>query len=219
MKKTLALMAAAGLMLSGCNSHAVAARVGDSTITTAQVDRIAKVECAISKSSSQPGSAEPMRLVRQTTLGRMIDLEVLKQVGKSHGGKYDAQEYTAQLQQLHQDLSRLPSAERTTGEAFFSRYIKGVLELTAAAADSLRRKGVQKADQKTLEAEMQRVYAATRSRLHIVVNPAYSPDDRGVPGAADGSLSVPVSGYAKQATSAQPDPAHVAELPRTMLCG
>ena len=87
------------------------------------------------------------------------------------------------------------------------------------AERGLADQGVTEPDQAQLEQALQAEYAEARADLDIEVNPAYGPDEAGVPGGTDGSMSVAVSEYAKQAGAAQPGADYVAGLSPRMLCG
>jgi hypothetical protein len=58
-----------------------------------------------------------------------------------------------------------------------------------------------------------------RKGVDVEVNPEYGPDDAGVAGSVDPSLSLPVSSFAKKSVSGQPDAAFVSKLPADQRCG
>lgn len=217
MKKT-SLLVAALFLLAGCGSHEVAARVGDTEISSAQVDRLTVIECASAGGGDQVAAARPVRQARARALGQLIDLEVLKAAGREHE-EYDEAVYAQELTRLRQEFAALPDEAAAAAEDFYADYIKGILQLRDASLRGFAAEGVDQPDQEQLEQDLQARYAEVRERLDIEVNPAYGPDERGVPGSSDGSLSVAVSDYARQAGSPQPDPAHVGELAPKLLCG
>lgn len=217
--RKLVVLALAALALTGCDSHEVAARVEDSTITTERVDALTEVDCALAAKAGQAGSGQPLRLRRDATLARLIDFEVLRRVAREQHPGYDQKAYAAQLTQMRTELAGLPETRRETAEEFFSAYLKTVLQLGGAATDQLKAQGVTAPQQEQVQQTMQSIYAQAREHLDIEVNPAYSPDANGVPGGADGSLSTAVSDYAKQASAAQPGEAYVSALPKSQLCG
>lgn len=220
MKKVLAVLATGtALLLGGCASPDVAATVGDATITVDEVETMTGVECALSESAGQEGSAQPVRLRRAASLSRLIDVEVFKVAAEETGGAYDRETYATELAGLRQQLEPLPEAQRAAAEELFADYLKRILQLREVAERGLAEQGVTEPDQAQLEQALQAEYAEARAGLDIEVNPAYGPDEAGVPGGVDGSMSVAVSEYAKQAGTAQPGADYVAGLSPRMLCG
>ncbi len=53
----------------------------------------------------------------------------------------------------------------------------------------------------------------------VHTDPRFGPDEHGFPGGGDGSVSRPVSDFARKATAAQADPAWVSSLPAGQKCG
>lgn len=217
MKKLLPVLAAAALTLTACGGQ-VAARVGDTTITVDRVDALTDVECALVAAAGQGGSTQ-IRQRRQVTLNRLIDREVLLEVAREHGAGYDREAYLAQLGQMRNDLAPLPEEQREVAEEFFSDYIKRVLQLSQIATAEVEASGAATPGQEQVQQAMQALYAEARGKLDIDVNPSFAPDEHGVPGAGDGSLSAVVSDYAKQAADPEGGTDYLAGLPKNQLCG
>lgn len=216
--KKASLLVAALFLLGACASHDVAARVGGETISSADVDTLTKAECTLAGMVGQQATAQPVRQRRTAALGQLIDLEIF-QLAAQEGGDYDKAAYAGELARLRQEIAVLPGDVRERTEEIYADYIKGILQLREASLASLAAQGIRQPDQAQLEAELQARYAAAREGVEIEINPAYSPDGRGIPGSQDGSLSVAVSDYAKQAGAAQPDPEYVGGLAPKLLCG
>lgn len=216
--KKASLLVAALFLLSACTSHDVAARVGDEEISSADVDTLTEAECALAATGGQQAGAQPVRQRRAAALGQLIDLAIFR-IAARDGGDYDKAAYAGELGRLREEIAVLPDDVRERTEEIYADYIKGILQLRETSLDSLAEQGVRRPDQAQLEAELQARYAEAREGVEIEVNPAYSPDQRGIPGSEDGSLSVAVSDYAKQAGAPQPDPEYVGGLAPKLLCG
>lgn len=221
-KVVLAPVLAAVLLTSGCGSASdqVAAHVGSENVTGDDVALLSDMQCALIKGAPQQQGPIPMRTLRDASVDALVHMEVVGQLIKAKGaGDFDGQALQQQLEGADQALRRMPEDERADAIALLTEYTKRQLQLQQLAIDELKRQGVTNPGQQQVQDTQQKLLDDFRKGVDVDVSPAYSPDKEGRPGGEDGSLSKPVSAYAKQATQQQPDAAFVAGLPKSMRCG
>lgn len=212
-------------LLSGCGTtDTVAARVGDTTVKTADVDLLAKVQCDLTKLSPQQtgAGAVSQRQLHDEVAEALIDSAIIKKALEGRRGDYDTSQFRTQLANLEQTLAKLPDLskeERDQATDLLRDYVRGQLQMIRAGAETLSAKGVAKPTQTQISQAAQELYTKARKSLDVDIDPRYSPDGKGQVGREDGSMSVPVSAYAKQASKRQPDASWVAGLPASLRCG
>ncbi|HET7682113.1 MAG TPA: hypothetical protein VFK34_00425 [Marmoricola sp.] len=220
-KVVLAPVLAAALLTSGCGtSDQVAARVGSEQVTSSDVAVLSDMQCALVKSAPQQQGPIPVRTLRDASVDALVHMEVVGQLIEARdAGDYSGEALRQQLQGAEEALKAMPEDERQEALDLLEEYTKRELQLQQLAIDELKDQGVAQPGQQQVEETKQKLLEDYRKSIDVDVSPAFSPDDKGRPGGEDGSLSVPVSSYAKQAAQQQPDAAFVAGLPKSMRCG
>jgi hypothetical protein len=220
-KLVLVPVLSVALLTAGCGtSDRVAAHVGDETVSTSDVDVLGEMQCALVKDNpTQPGKPT-VRALRNAAVDALVHIEVVRQlVEEREAGRYDVAAYRQQVQGIDEALQSVPEAERERAIELLEDYTRGELQLQHIARQELADDGTRRPTQQQVEEKAAQIYDDFRNEVEVEVNPAYSPDEEGRPGQQDGSLSVPVSSYAKQAEKDRPDAAWVSSLPAKMRCG
>lgn len=206
------------LLLSGCGQPApgVAAEVEGDEITQDQVDDFAEVLCALG--SVQAAQAQtPSRAARFSALEILLGNELAFDLAA--GVDVDQATINASLQQLNASREVLPADLVDTFDVVAEDFARAQAGILAVGRASLKEAGEDPVgDQQAFNAgeELRQEYAETAD---VEVDPRFGEviDGRLTP--TDGSLSVPVSDLAVQATSDEPPPELTEMLPDSQKCG
>ncbi|WP_148571516.1 hypothetical protein [Nocardioides caldifontis] len=218
--RTGAVAAAAALLLSGCGSTApgVAAQVDGQRITDEQVDDFAEVLCAL---GGLPGTASgtPTTEARYNALSILLVTELARQVGDV--GSVDSEDLAAAKQQMTAGRDQVPEDARDTFDEVAGEYLESQFALIELGRDSLEEQG-RSAEEITDDQAFQegeRLLQEHAAEIDIEVDPRYGRLQDGALVPDDGSLSVPVSEFARSAAEAQPTEELVSQLPSSQKCG
>ena len=231
MTNRLVLLAVAGasvLALTGCaQSGNVAARVGDTTVPTSEVDFLTRMQCAtLDKAAEDPTQAEQggARMVatsqiRTTMVNTLVQAELNRQLAAKEHLSYDRTTLRNVMVQFGSVVDQVPAKDRDRFRDLVEDIYRGQLQVYAKAESQLAGQGVESPSQDQVDQAIAAVQAKFRKSVDVDVNPEYGADADGVAGAGDPSLSLAVSSFAKQSRSAQPDAVWVSKLPADQRCG
>ena len=215
-----------GLVLSGCASVGInpgaAAVVGDESLSMRQINRITQRYCrAYEPQITQANQRVPMRFLRQFVAASLSQ----RLLGEQLAEEYDVQptpQYAQQVTKVSQPFAQAAPELRDA-----------VVDVEAGAPYlqtvqiAVGEKLLAEAGQPTTDAKaaLQRGQVATTDWLKdhtIRIDPVFGVGvDGGAFKAAPDRTSYPLSTLASQgaATSGQPDPAYLASLPASAVCG
>jgi hypothetical protein len=213
------VLAAVVLLLTGCDqSPQTAARVGNQTITTDEVNLLAKALCKEQEQAGSGGSTRPVAAANNAALGTLIQSALDEQYAAKHDLDYDRLSLASQLDQLKSLIDGLPAKDRSRTRELIEQLFKGQLQVFQEAVTKLQAAGVQPTQQLVQQAA-QATTAEFAKTVDIDVNPRYDAPGPGHQGDGAQSLSKAVSKDAKAAQSTDPDPSWVAGLPAPQRCG
>ena len=225
----LAVGAASMLALSGCaQSGGVAARVGDTTVPTSDIDFLTELQCDILDKVAKQGGGQvqavPVSRVRTQWVNTLIDSELNRQLAEREGVSYDKATLRQAMDQFESTLAEAPAADRDRAREMIEQIYRGQLEAVTLAQQNLAAEGVTEPTDADLQQAVTKVLDDFRTKVDIDVNPAYGADAGGVAGSVDPSLSRAVSSYAKASlgglsVTAEPDATWVGDLPADQRCG
>jgi len=222
----LAVAGVSMLALSGCSqSGNVAARVGDETVSTSDVDFLTRIQCdTLNKAAKDPAQAGSVQAastaqVRTGMMNTLLEAEIDRQLAASQHLDYDKATLRSVMSQFESVVQQAPKADQDRFRELVESVYRGQLQVWTEAQAELARQGVQSPDQQQVAEAVSALQAKFRKTVDISVNPVYGANAAGTVGAADPSLSIPVSSFAKQARSSTPDPTWVSKLPADQRCG
>lgn len=227
----LVLLAAAGasvMALSGCTqSGNVAARIGDVTVPTSDVDFLTRMQCeTLDRAAKDPSQAAqggvrtvPLAQVRAAMLNTLVDAELNRQLAEEKDLTYDKATLNRVMEQFEQVIAQAPADDRDRFRDMVEDVYRGQLEVYTLAQADLANEGVDNPTQDQVDQAVAKIQSDYRKTVDIDVNPQYGADADGVAGKADPSLSLAVSSDAKQSRSNQPKSTWVAKLPADQRCG
>jgi hypothetical protein len=227
----LVLLAAAGtslLTLTGCaQSGNVAARVGDVTVPTSDVDFLTRMQCdTLDKAADDPaqsaqGGAQMAATsqIRSTMVNTLIQAELNRQLAAKEQLSYDKTTLRNVMVQFESVVKQVPAGDRDRFRDVVEDIYRGQLEVYSKAQSDLASQGAEEPSQDQVDQAITAIQAKFRKSVDVEVNPEYGADADGVAGAADPSLSRAVSSFAKQSRSAQPDATWLSKLPADQRCG
>lgn len=224
----LAVAGAALMVLTACTPTGnVAARVGDTTVPTSDVDFLTRMQCeTLDRAAQNPAQAAqggvqtvPVAQVRTGMVNTLVQAELNRQLAEKQHLTYDPSTLSSVMTRFEPVLQQVPSKDRDRFRTVVEDVYRGQLQVYTLAQDNLAKQGVAKPTQTQVDQAVSAIQDEFRKSVDVEVNPEYGVDARGVAGRADPSLSLAVSPYAKQARSAQPEPSWVASLPDSQRCG
>lgn len=212
---TLLVGALALLTLSGCAGlhPGTAATVGDESIRRSEVDDVTRISCDLG------GGSQPRAAVMRDIVNAMVTTRIDTQYAESVGATYDRAQLQGRVQQLKDSLSTLSDEDRDTYVQVVRDFLRSQLMLADIGAKSLKKQGTASPGVDESVNEGSRLSAAwAKKHLDVEIDPRYNPGTSGKAGGGDGSISRPVSPYAKSAAgTAKPD--FVSALPAELRCG
>lgn len=228
MANRLVLLAVAGtslLALTGCTQTGnVAARVGDETVSTSEVDFLTRMQCAsLDKAAENPsqGSTQvvPVSQVRTGMVNTLVQAELNRQLAASKSLGYDRATLRSVMDQFESVLKLAPAKDRDRFRDVVESVYRGQLQVYTLAERDLAAQGVSRPTQDVVDKAVAKIQDDFRKTVDVEVNPQYGADSAGVAGSVDPSLSVAVSSFAKQSRSSQPSSSWVSGLPGNQRCG
>jgi hypothetical protein len=220
-------LALTGLVLSGCGASTglhpgSAAVVGDESLSMSKIDDTTERYCeAYTPQITQANQRVPMRLLRQFVAASLSQ----RLLGEQLAAQYDVQPTSQYAQQVTKVSQPFASAAPELRDAVVdveggNPYLQTV---QVAIGEKLLTEAGQSAP--STKAALQRGQVATEDWLKthsISVDPVFGlAVDGGQFKASPDSTSYPLSTLASQGavTSGQPDPAYLAALPASAVCG
>lgn len=208
-------------LLTGCGelSPGTASVVDGHRITVSDVDDLVKAQCTGAERASAGGqdATMPLTQVRQRSLGLLIDSELNRQFAQARHLTPDPKFVNGFFSQFQSGIEPLPESARTELTKVFRDWARGRAILVAAGS----RATGQPADPNNYN-QLMKVGFQEREKwlrgVKIVTDPRYGPGKDGFP-AGNGSVSRPVSDYARKASASQADPSWVNSLPASQKCG
>ena len=223
----LAVTGTCALALTGCApSGNVAARVGDTSVPTSDVDFLARMQCAtLDKAAEDPTQAQQgvqevaTSQVRVSMVNLLVQSELNRQLAARDHLSYDKTTLRNAMVQFESVVKLAPTKDQTRFRDLIEDVYRGQLEVYELAQQQLASQGVSNPSQDDVDQAIAKVQDDFRKSVDVDVNPQYGADDAGVAGSVDPSLSVAVSSFAKQSQSKQPDSSWITKLPSDQRCG
>lgn len=225
-KGSLPVLAVSVVLLSGCGVAStqfhpgVAAQVGDTTITTRQVDKVTEGYCSAIESVTADQGGEQQTLPMRTLSRQFTTALVIEAAAKELADDYDVEpgeSYRAGLAQLQPQIASLSDDEKDAVlEAEGAQaYYQDVL--TQIGGIELEKAGTTDATDEDKSAEGEKVLTTWLADHDVDVNPKYGfvLDDTD----ANTDISFAVSSAAKEGLKVEPDPSYTSDLPGNLVCG
>lgn len=221
----LAIVAPLVLGLSGCTGGLdadVAATVGDTTISRADVDLLSKVICKDRVAAVKQGgaSAAAYAQVEANAVNVLVETERTARFAEELGAPFDEAELRTRMASIAPLLKGLDEDDADDVRRMVREIQISDLQLQAIGAQVLQQQGAENPDG---QAQANAGYNLRKQQfddqVQVEVAPDYAPNQAGEAGKGNESLSTPVSSFAKQGVLAQPEPAWAAGLPADQKCG
>ena len=217
--RSLAGLAAAALLLTGCSSvpafnPGVAARVADSTISNNEVEDVAAGYCSAVETQLQPGQAVANSVVGSQVAGALTLREAGEQFAAAEGVEPDPSYQDAQ-DSLEQSIGELSDAQQDAVRAVnLARPYVTAVELAVGIEQ------VGDDDPDAAAAAGHKEFAAWLDDQDVRIDPRYAVSiEDGTVGPDDPAISYAVSDTAKAAIATDADPTAGAALPESQRCG
>jgi hypothetical protein len=223
----LAVAGTSMLALSGCaQSGNVAAQVGGTTVTTADVNFLTQMQCdTLKKAANDPTQAQagaqvvPTSLIRTGMVNALVEAELNRQLANREHASYDKNALRTVMDQFEPVVAQAPKKDQQRFRDLVGGFYRGELRVYTLAQHDLTQQGITDPTSQQVDQTVASIQAKFRKSVDVDVNPEYGADAKGVAGSVDPSLSIPVSSFAKQARSSSPKPAWVSGLPADQRCG
>lgn len=189
--KLAATAAAVAIALTGCAGlrPGVAAKVGDESITTREVDDFAHGLCVyLAKSPSGPSASAD---ARKLAVGVLVRSELANQYGRRTQLKPDQQNVEASLDSVAGAVTGLDDDERETFLDTVRESLEGEQYVTLAAQAALQSQGKEATDA-AVSAEVLKLYTEWSKDADVELDPRFGTWENVDSKLVSGSLSVPV---------------------------
>lgn len=220
----LALAAGVALVaLTGCGDYlppSTASVVNGHRISTDQVDRLTRAQCAAADVAAKQGQSQTTALhrVEVFSLQLLLDTQLTEQYVRSIGVKADPEVTSTFYAQLKAGIATLPEQTRAELADVFSAWAQGRAALIEVGSQRTGQPVTPQGYQQLLDAGLQARQAWQKS-VTITTAARFAPDSHGLPTDESGSVSRAVSDYARQSASSKPSPSWVSALPAGQRCG
>ncbi len=205
------------LVLSGCAGlqPGAAATIGDETIPRSEVDDVTRISCDLGVGQG----AQPRSAVSRDIVNAIVTTRTDTLYAESVGASYDKAQLQTRVQQLKDSLTKLSDSDRDLYVQVVGDYLRSQLMITDVGTKALKDKGTAKPGNDEALNEGSKLSAAWgKKHLDVQIDPRYNPGTSGKAGGGDGSVSRPVSPYARAAAGAA-KPTFVSALPADLRCG
>lgn len=226
--RAAALLAAAGLTLTGCTGAAspgVAATVGDETLSVAEVDRATQSMCTSITEGIGAASAPtaiPLGFVRQGTLQLLALDAQARQIAEEYGVE-PGPDHARERVDRERTAANLPADAREDYVTVMSANALAVSVLDQVGRVELARSGDEDPTVEEATEAGVKVFRRWPEEHGIEVDPRYGLETRdGRLATVDTNTSVAVSDSARQGLVTdvgQLDPGYLASLPSSQRCG
>lgn len=221
----LALTGAVAFGLTGCQSGNLAAEVNGTEIDTEDVDFLTRMQCAaIDAAAADPEQAAQVqqistREVRGQMVNALIQAELNRQLAEQEDADYDRATYRQVMDQFEPAVQAAPKEDRDRFRDLVGSFYRGQLEVYAVVQRKLAAAGVTQPGEQEMQEGVSAIQADFLKTSDVEINPVYGPDAGSLAGAVDPSLSLAVSDFAKESSSATPAPTFISRLPDDLRCG
>lgn len=210
-------------LLSGCGElpPSTASVVNGTRITHDQVTDLSDAQCTLRGTLAESGTAPATSIARvnQESLSLLMDAELSLQFGEEESVTADTALTQAFFGQVEPVFEPLPEKARTEFTNVFQDWSKGRAILVAVGSKATGQDPSLENLEQLLNAGLQ-ARQTWLDKAKIETNPLYGPDSQGFPTpGSDGSVSRPVSDFAKGGSVEQPDAEWVTGLPASQKCG
>ena len=209
--------------LTGCAVHpGAAAVVGQDSISTGQVDALAKGLCSANAASVSAGGQQmASRGARQGALQVLIETDLSQQFGQQRGAEPDAKQITSALARSHSTIQQLPVDERAAFRSALVQFWKGQLMLIDIGRRALEAQGKTNVTDQQAIAEGNKLRQQWAKSISVSVDPRFGSFRRGTfqAAAGGGSISVAASDSARAGDTTDPNAGYVSSLPVSQKCG
>jgi hypothetical protein len=217
--RSLAGLAAAALLLTGCGSvpafnPGVAARVADSTISTSDIEDVAASYCSAVETQLQPGQAVANSVVSSQVAGALTLREAGEQFAAAEGIEPDPSYQDAE-DSLDQSIVDLSEEQQDAVRAVnLARPYVAAVELAVGIEQ------IGDADPDAAAAAGHKEFAAWLDDQDVRIDPRYTVAiEDGTVAPDDTAISYAVSDTAKAGVATEADPTAGAALPASQRCG
>jgi hypothetical protein len=198
-----------------------AAVVDGHTISRSDVDTLSQAQCDGVELAVKHGQqqAQSRKQLTEQALSLLIDIRLNLDYAKSLGLTPRTAQTTADYAQVEPLIKALPAKYQSYLSDVFHDWAKGrdmMVQVGEQATGQVENSS--NADQ-LLDAGYKKRQVWLDEHARIDTDARYSPGKVGWPGEGDGSVSRPVSSYAKGAAKSQPSAAFISGLPAGMRCG
>lgn len=216
---TSALLAVAGLAVTGCGIHpGAAAVIGDTRITVDDVDAAARALCAVNATDDPASPGLPTRGARIAALQFLIDAELSRQFGEDAGVVPDRGQVARSLTDNRATVDSVPADRREDLVDLIVGFRESELIVGQAGAASLQQQGLPTPSNEQSTSEGFRLRTEWAQDVEVEVDPRFGDYSEGRLTQDSGSVSVPVSERARQGSQAEPGEEWVRGLPATQKC-
>jgi peptidyl-prolyl cis-trans isomerase SurA len=218
--------AVAALTLGGCGTAGpgVAARVGDRTVTTSDVDRLTEGYCrALEQQIKSQGQVVPMRLVRAFVAGSLTLESAAKQLA-AQNGITEPDGYLDEVKTNETQAEQLPAAHRDDYVEVASAQDYVVAVERQLGGQLLLNEGKPDADDDQKVARGREELAVWLGDHTLAVNPKYDVeiadgDVKNISNDTSYALSPNAVAAGKFSSDSGPDQAYSSTLPASQRCG
>jgi hypothetical protein len=211
--------AAAALLLSSCGetSPGAAAVVNGTTIPQQKVDDFALVLCSLGQLSGGSEGGTPSEQARQQSLQILMGDQLA--LDMTDPAKVDRAAVNGTVEQLDQQRDSVPTHLQGTFDEVVREFALAQNALVELGRSSLEQSGQKKVADEAAFQQGSKLRTKFARSADIDVDPRFGTVVDGVLKPGNGSLSVPVSQFAKDAAAPTPSSSYVAELPASQKCG
>lgn len=219
------VLSASALALTSCGSAnpGAAARVGDETVSTSQVNQLSQDMCTAFKPQlQQRQQVVPMSYLRTGVVQFLVEAAMARQVAAQYGVQAGP-DYASAVSDLTKSAASMPASVRNAYVEVLSASALVSSIGTAAGAAALRQAGTASPTTQEAAQKGDQIFAQWAQDHTVDIDPRYGLAlENGQLKPADRGISFATSAQAQGglgAQGAQPDAAYLATLPPSQKCG
>ncbi len=223
----IAAVCLSAAVLTGCAAHdpGTAFSVGDRSVSRDTVATVVRAQCNLLASagqqqqSQQQSQQEPRAKLTWTIVDAMYQSTLENAFGDKFAVKYDGTQLRQARTQLAAEARGLSKTEADALTKAIVDVVRGQLIAQSVGKAALEKQGSSGATAQQAGTAGVKVIGSWAGKQDVSVNPRYNVGPGEKPGAGDGSVSEPVTSYAKSAAGGSTSAGFLGQLPPGQLCG
>lgn len=219
----IAAVCLSAAVVTGCaaNDPGAAFTVGDRSVSRDTVNTVVRAQCNLlaAAGQQQQPQQEPRSKLTWTIVDAMYQSTLENAYGDTFAVAYDGTQLRQARTQLATEASSLAKTQSDALTTAIVNVVRGQLIAQSVGKAALDKQGTTGVTAQQAGTAGVKIIGSWADKQDVSINPRYNVGLADKPGAGDGSISEPVTSYAKASASGSTSAGFLSQLPPGQLCG